>query len=210
MSYPERCKVVAIAEPRPQTQKHFAKLHKVDQTLVFDTWQDLHAASAETISTIGKRLADAVLIAVQDDLHLEVAVAFAEQGYHILCEKPMATSVEDCINMENAIKRAGTIFGMGHGSFHSADCAKLSHEWSTVMRYSPYSKEITEIVRSGVLGELINVVHVEPIGYYHFAHSYVRGNWSTEKECSFSLMTKSCQYVPTPSARTARRIIASQ
>ncbi|EDR12932.1 uncharacterized protein LACBIDRAFT_183239 [Laccaria bicolor S238N-H82] len=175
LSYPERCKVVAIAEPRPQTQKHFAKLHKVDQTLVFDTWQDLHAASAETISTIGKRLADAVLIAVQDNLHLEVAVAFAQQGYHILCEKPMATSVEDCINMENAIKEAGTIFGMGH-----------------VMRYSPYSKEITEIVRSGALGELINVVHVEPIGYYHFAHSYVRGNWSTEKECSFSLMTKSC------------------
>lgn len=87
----------------------------MDKTLVFETWQDLHTASAETLSTIGKRLADAVIIAVQDNMHLEVAIAFAEQGYHILCEKPMATSLEDCIKMEAAIKKAGTIFGMGHG-----------------------------------------------------------------------------------------------
>ncbi|PPQ65227.1 hypothetical protein CVT26_000204 [Gymnopilus dilepis] len=172
---PERCKVVAIAEPRPKTRQHFADLHKVDRTLVFDTWEDLLAASAETISTIGKRLADAVLIAVQDHMHAQVAVAFAAQGYHILCEKPMATSVQDCIKITNAVNDSGRIFGMGH-----------------VMRYSPYSREITEIIRSGALGELINVVQVEPVGYYHFAHSYVRGNWSKEKSSSFSLMTKCC------------------
>jgi hypothetical protein len=38
-------------------------------------------------------------------------------------------------------------------------------------------------------------VHVEPVGYYHFAHSYVRGNWGEENKSSFSLMTKCCQYV---------------
>ncbi len=70
------------------------------------------------MSTIGKRLADAVIIAVQDYLHAEVAEAFAQQGYHILCEKPMATSIEDCIRIETAIKKAGIIFGMGHGMFN--------------------------------------------------------------------------------------------
>lgn len=44
-----------------------------------------------------------------------------------------------------------------------------------MLRYSPYSKAITEVVRSGNLGELVNAVHIEPVGYYHFAHSYVRG-----------------------------------
>jgi predicted dehydrogenase len=48
-------------------------------------------------------------------MHLEVVLAFAEQGYHILCEKPIATSADDCIRMEAAIKKAGTIFGVGHG-----------------------------------------------------------------------------------------------
>lgn len=115
LSSPQHCKVIAIAEPRPNTRKNFAALHKVDDTLVFSTWEDLLAASAETISTIGKRLADAVIIAVQDHQHAEVTAAFAQQGYHILCEKPMATSIHDCLQMENAIKEAGVIFGMGHG-----------------------------------------------------------------------------------------------
>jgi predicted dehydrogenase len=64
-----------------------------------------------------------------------------------------------------------------------------------VLRYSPYNKELTDVIRSGALGELVNIVHVEPVGYYHFAHSYVRGSWSNEQKSSFSLMTKSCQCV---------------
>ncbi|KAG6336344.1 hypothetical protein ID866_2739 [Astraeus odoratus] len=172
---PGSCKIVAIAEPRPKTRQSFAQEHNVDDSLVFNHWEDLLMASAETIETLGRRLADAVIVAVQDDMHREVVMAFAAQGYHILCEKPMATSLRDCLAMEEAVKKAGIIFGMGH-----------------VLRYSPYTKAITEIVRSGTLGELVNAVHVEPVGYYHFAHSYVRGNWSKEAKGSFSLMTKSC------------------
>jgi len=63
----------------------------------------------------------------------------------------------------------------------------------TVLRYSPYNHAIVEVLRSGELGQLVNVVQVEPVGHQHFAHSYVRGNWSKESESSFSLMTKSCQ-----------------
>ena len=95
-----------------------SEAHLVDKTLVFESWQDLLKASEETINTVGKRLADAVIIAVQDRMHLEVTLAFAEQGYHILCEKPMATSVEDCIKMEAAVKKAHIIFGMGHGMLY--------------------------------------------------------------------------------------------
>ncbi|KAF7790884.1 hypothetical protein EIP86_001842 [Pleurotus ostreatoroseus] len=172
---PTVSKVVAIAEPRPGTRTNFAKAHSVDPTLVFNTWQELLEASAETIRLLGRRLADAVIVAVQDHMHLEVVLAFAAQGYHILCEKPMGTNLEDCLKMEAAVKKAGIIFGMGH-----------------VLRYSPYGHAVTEIVRSGALGPLINVVHMEPVGFWHFAHSYVRGPWGKEKESCFSLMTKSC------------------
>ena len=77
-------------------------------------------ASAETIQTLGKRLAHAVVIAVQDHMHAELVVAFAAQGYDILCEKPMATSIEHCLQIEAAVKEAGVIFGMGHG-MHAAE-----------------------------------------------------------------------------------------
>ena len=114
--HPEACKIVAVAEPRPKTRAMMAKEHSVDGSLIFNSWKDFHAASAETIATIGKRLADAVLIAVQDHMHAELVEAFAAQGYHILCEKPMATSVEHCLRIEDSIKNAGVIFGMGHGA----------------------------------------------------------------------------------------------
>lgn len=123
LQFPDRCKVVAIAEPRPETRKAFAKEHSVDQTLVFTTWEHLLEASQDTVKTVGKRLADAILVAVQDCMHLQVAAAFAKQGYHILCEKPMATTVEECIEMETVVKQAGVIFGMGHGG---GNCYLLS------------------------------------------------------------------------------------
>lgn len=70
---------------------------------------------------------------------------------------------------------------------------ELSLTHSLVLRYSPYNAALAEIIRSGELGELINVVHVEPVGYWHFAHSYVRGHWAKEEDSCFSLMTKSSQ-----------------
>jgi len=172
---PMKCKVVVVVEPRPKTCKSFADAHSVDPSLVFATWKEFLSASTETIKTVGKRLADAIVVAVQDSMHAEVVIAFAEQGYHMLCEKPMATTADDCVRMAEAVKKAGIIFGIGH-----------------VLRYSPYSKALYEVINSGSLGKLINVQHMEPIGYYHFAHSYVRGNWGNEKGSCFSLMTKSC------------------
>lgn len=112
------CKVVAIAEPRQNTRDIFARNHKLDRTLVFNDWQELLKASADTIQTIGKRLADAIIVAVQDNMHCEVLVAFAAQGYHILCEKPMATNLQDCLEMEKAVKNAGIICGIGHGELY--------------------------------------------------------------------------------------------
>lgn len=114
---PNECKIVAIAEPRPKTREEFAANHGVPAERAFHTWQDLLSASAGSLARTGKRLADAVLITVQDHMHCEVALAFANEGYHMLCEKPMATNVEGCVRIADAVKKAGVIFGMGHGRF---------------------------------------------------------------------------------------------
>jgi len=46
-----------------------------------------------------------------------VVEEFAKLGYHILCEKPMATTIEECVEMVKQVQAAdkGTIFGVGHG-----------------------------------------------------------------------------------------------
>lgn len=50
-----------------------------------------------------------------DDTHAEVVSVFAPMGYHILCEKPMANSIEDCVRMVNSVKGKDLVFGIGHG-----------------------------------------------------------------------------------------------
>ena len=46
-----------------------------------------------------------------------------------------------------------------------------------VMRYTPYTRAVKEIVESGQLGDIMSVQHLEPVGFWHQAHSYVRGHW---------------------------------
>lgn len=69
-----------------------------------------------------------------------------------------------------------------------------------VLRYSPFNAALVDILRSGELGEIVNITHLEPVGHWHFAHSYVRGNWRDEKQSSFALMTKCCQCVGRPAS----------
>lgn len=207
---PSTCRLVALAEPRPTRRSTLAKRHSIPSDLVFKDWKELASRG---------KVADAVIIAIMDRGHAEAVKVFAEQGYDILCEKPIATSIEECVGIVEAVKKHGVIFGCGHGEFRlrtkSTDRPLLSHIFSAplltpssisspppppshlffslaVLRYSPYNTSIRQTISTGILGKIINIQHLEPVGRQHFAHSYVRGNWRNEKMASFSLMAKSC------------------
>lgn len=165
-AHPDRARVVAVAEPRDFQRKQLAADYDIPPDQVFSSWDDLARAG---------RIADAVIVATQDAMHVEPAVTFADLGYHLLLEKPMATTEEDCRRIVDAVERNGVLFAVGH-----------------VMRYSPYTRALKAILDDGRLGDIVSIQHLEPIGYWHHAHAYVRGNWRRESESSFMLMTKSC------------------
>ena len=51
------------------------------------------------VDALGNDMIDAVVIATPTNFHREIAVAFANQGKHILCEKPMAMDAAECEHM---------------------------------------------------------------------------------------------------------------
>src|SRR3990167_7906739 len=81
--HPNEAKLVGIAEPKEFYRNQFAQKHQIPNERVFTDWRAL--ASQD-------KFADAVIIALQDSLHVDAALTFAERGYHILLEKPMATT----------------------------------------------------------------------------------------------------------------------
>lgn len=164
--HPERLRIVGAAEPRDWYRSKIVGLHDLPPENVVTDWRAL----AER-----PKMADVVIIATQDRMHLEPAVAFAGLGYAMLLEKPMAPNEADCARIVAAVKRSGTLFGVCH-----------------VMRYTSYTKALKKLVDAGAVGEVISMQHLEPVGYWHQAHSFVRGNWRNSVESSSMLLAKSC------------------
>ncbi|MFC4854078.1 Gfo/Idh/MocA family protein [Actinophytocola glycyrrhizae] len=155
--------VVAVAEPRAHQRERLAREHGV--TRVFSSWEELAAAP---------KLADAAVVATQDSEHVGPVVALARKGYHLLVEKPLAPTPEECTALVDAVTEAGVLFAVCH-----------------VLRYRPYTRLVKRLVDEGRLGEIVSVQHLEPVGHWHYAHSYVRGNWRRTDQASFMLLAKS-------------------
>jgi predicted dehydrogenase len=159
-------RVVGVAEPRDFYRNRLATNHGLPAKDACRDWREIAARP---------KFADAVLICTQDTMHEEPAAAFAALGYHILLEKPMAPSAEGCRRIVEAVQTAGVLFAVCH-----------------VMRYTRYTRVLKELLAQGVVGDIVNVQHYEPVGFWHQAHSFVRGGWRNEAESSFMLLAKSC------------------
>ncbi|HSO68743.1 MAG TPA: Gfo/Idh/MocA family oxidoreductase, partial [Arachnia sp.] len=61
-----------------------------------------------------------------------------------------------------------------------------------VLRYTPYTRRLRELLSSGAVGDPVSVEHLEPVGWWHHAHSYVRGSWSKTAESGPMLLAKGC------------------
>ncbi|MEI6097286.1 MAG: Gfo/Idh/MocA family oxidoreductase [Alphaproteobacteria bacterium] len=57
---------------------------------------------------------DAVIIATSDAFHVEASVMALEAGKHVLCEKPLAMGLEESLDLEAVVARAGKVFQVGH------------------------------------------------------------------------------------------------
>ncbi len=167
LAHPDRARVVAVAEPDAERRERFARDHDIAPAAQHPGWAELLADPALDV--------DAVLIATQDSGHAAPAIAAARRGLHIMLEKPLAPTPEECVRIVDAVAEAGVMLAVCH-----------------VLRYAPYTRLVKGLLDGGAIGEVVSVQHHEPVGFWHQAHSFVRGNWRREDLSSFMLLAKSC------------------
>lgn len=163
---PDLFEVVAVAEPLEIPRTYIQNNHNIPVEMCFTSWEDLLKLP---------KIADIAMICTQDRMHYAPAMAAIEKGYHILLEKPIAPTAEECIAISNAAQKANV---------HVLVCH--------VLRYTAFYKTIKNFIKSGKLGEIMNIEHTEGVGYHHQCHSFVRGNWRNEGLSAPMILAKSC------------------
>lgn len=166
LEHPGDIKAVAVAEPDPNKRSLFSKEHNIKQELQFESWKDLLNK---------EKLADGIIIATLDNMHLEPVLQAMEKGYKILLEKPIAPNLEDLIKIYKKYKETESEILVAH-----------------VLRYTKFFSKLKELIKEKVIGEVRYVDLNENIGFYHFAHSYVRGNWRNTNSAAPIILAKSC------------------
>jgi len=85
--------------------------------------QDLHIASDRAYDSYTEMAAveakrpdriEAVSIVTPNNMHYPVAKAFLEAGFHVICDKPLTTTVEEALDLAAIVRRSGLIFGVTH------------------------------------------------------------------------------------------------
>lgn len=164
--HPDKMKIVAIADIDQEKVELVAEEYQVPKEACF--------SSAEEMLKQDK-LADAMIIATQDRQHVGHALAALEKGYHLLLEKPVSPDLDECRKLADTARRLGKKVVVCH-----------------VLRYTPIYQKVKELLDSGIIGDVVSIMATENVGWFHQAHSFVRGNWANSDETSPMILQKCC------------------
>ena len=161
---PEKYKLTAASDPNPLRVNKIKEFSGNPDFKTFSTAEELLACD---------KLADVIIIATQDKFHYAPCKSALEKGYDVLLEKPIATSMEEIIDIQNIAEKLGRKLQVCY-----------------VLRYTPFYRKVKDILDSGVIGDVISVNANEGVHPWHQAHSYVRGKWCKVSDSSPMIVAK--------------------
>lgn len=164
--YPDKVEVVAVADWNPIKVKMVAEKFNIPEEMCFGSVEEMLEQD---------KLADIMVIATQDRQHVPHAIPALRKGYHLLLEKPISPELEQCRELVKVAKECNRKVVVCH-----------------VLRYTPVFRKVKEILDSGKIGDIVSIAAFENVGWYHMAHSYVRGNWRRTDETSPMILAKCC------------------
>lgn len=161
--------LVGVADPDPIRRNYIKKEFGLSDSQCYTCWTEILGV---------EKMADIAIIATQDNMHFSPAMKAISMGYHLLLEKPAATTPEQCMEIQDAAHKANV-------------CVLVCH----VLRFSPFFRLLKRLIDEGAIGKVINIVHVEAVGNIHQSHSYVRGDWRDSHSSSPMIVAKCCHDV---------------
>ncbi|NOV02125.1 Gfo/Idh/MocA family protein [Paenibacillus planticolens] len=166
LNYPHELQIVAVAEPDEERRAAFTSAHHIAPERSVENWELLLAQP---------KIADIAIICTQDQMHYHPTLQALELGYHVLLEKPMSPSPEECVEMELMAKKHNRLLTICH-----------------VLRYTAFWTAMKRVIDEGKIGQIVNIQLNENVGNMHMAHSFVRGNWNNAEKSSPMILAKSC------------------
>jgi len=160
------------------SQAYCQRMLTYDDVRLVSCWDDSETRGRRAAEAYGMRYTphvedvlndpeiQGVIVTTETSRHPEMVIAAAQAGKHILCQKPMALTLEDCDRMAEAADKAGIKFVMAYQ-----------------MRHDPSNQKIKELVQSGALGKisLLRRRHCIPV---LFSDDFINGptHWHIEPD----------------------------
>lgn len=148
----EKCYLSGIVTGTPSKTEEWKTKYKIPEKNIY---------SYETIDRVKENPdIDIIYIVLPNGLHAEYTIRAAEAGKHVICEKPMATSVKDCQRMIDACNKNGVKLSIGYR-----------------LHFEPHNQRVMELGQQQVYG---------PVKTIESANSFVIGGnpdrWRLDKE----------------------------
>ena len=152
-TFPDRCEVRALADLYPEKAEKLARRHGISAVVCKDYRE-----------AVARDDVDLVSICLPPSVHAEAAIAALNAGKHVIVEKPMASSLEECDAMIQASEKSGRLL------------ASIAQN-----RYKIPMMKLKKILESGVAGR---VLHATANSLWWRGQNYYdlwwRGTWNAE------------------------------
>ena len=161
--------LVAVVDPDLSKTDWAREAFSLSPERCFISFDDLAASGLQL---------DACIIGTPDLYHHELAVRAMRCGWHVLLEKPMGQTEEQCRNIVEV----------------SAETCRMVTV-CYILRYHPYFMKMKELSADPKMGKILSVKHIERVGRDRTAHTFVRGPWNMKEMNTTVFFTKCCHDV---------------
>jgi predicted dehydrogenase len=155
-------RVVALMDTNPEAVRESRERLNPDAR-VFDDPRELCTASD----------VDWVMVGSWNALHREHAVLALDAGKHVFCEKPLATSLDDCIAMRDAVDKSGRMFSFG-----------------LTLRYAGLYRRIRKLMDDGAIGSLVSFEFNENLEFNH--GGFIHADWRRHRANAGTHLLEKC------------------